>query len=395
MVSSKRGGYCIKYKPEEHSHEVNEFLKVLEEKFSLNLEKILFHDKKKNDIKTGEPNKTFNHVDGYSIENWVKKFCLITHFKFKEGRGSPNGNCRGSNGFVTENKKCNLLNEKKYYPSLLIESLDLSREVNHKEKYGDFKTKILNNVPSYKKKRVICFSQNKVENTRRPLKVVNGELKITKNDIKNISDMRIDFHDIHNKKSGVLFISKEYISQKSTNLVTFINLGVNNDNCFRESEMKKNKIVGEVGISILDTFYIDPNGFCEIFNNYGCDISESKLISEKYNKEIQFNDDNTPFKNEIRKKMESFLKQCLGNGNSIISHYINNKDKIYMSKNIKTKIESYKSFYGGKKSNSKRIDIEIVTETMIFTVNIRNKQGKIYPSHIMCDFKYHNDQMLS
>ncbi len=28
------------------------------------------------------------------------------------------------------------------------------------------------------------------------------------------------------------------------------------------------------------------------------------------------------------------------------------------------------------------------------TFNIRNKSGGIYPSHLMCDFKYHNDPKL-
>ena len=78
----------------------------------------------------------------------------------------------------------------------------------------------------------------------------------------------------------------------------------------------------------------------------------------------------------------------------IISHNISDKDRLYRSKKVNTNLLKYKSYYGGKSKNSKRIDIEIITKSLIFNINIRNKQGGIYPSHIMCDFKYHNDQML-
>ena len=44
-------------------------------------------------------------------------------------------------------------------------------------------------------------------------------------------------------------------------------------------------------------------------------------------------------------------------------------------------------------SVNERIDVEIKTKDMVYTFNLRNKQGGIYPSHLMCDFKHHNDQM--
>ena len=37
--------------------------------------------------------------------------------------------------------------------------------------------------------------------------------------------------------------------------------------------------------------------------------------------------------------------------------------------------------------SAKRIDVKIETPKFTFKVNIRNKQGGIFPSHIMCDYK--------
>ena len=43
--------------------------------------------------------------------------------------------------------------------------------------------------------------------------------------------------------------------------------------------------------------------------------------------------------------------------------------------------------YGGSSGLGKRIDIVFESEKYRFKINIRNKQGKLYPSHIMCDYK--------
>ena len=49
-------------------------------------------------------------------------------------------------------------------------------------------------------------------------------------------------------------------------------------------------------------------------------------------------------------------------------------------------IKSIKILYP-KTGEAKRIDIEVTTPLYIFKFNIRNKQGGLYPSHIMCDYK--------
>ena len=44
-------------------------------------------------------------------------------------------------------------------------------------------------------------------------------------------------------------------------------------------------------------------------------------------------------------------------------------------------------YYGGKLGNGKRIDMEFSNAYFDFKLNIRNKQGGLYPSHLMLDYK--------
>jgi hypothetical protein len=51
-----------------------------------------------------------------------------------------------------------------------------------------------------------------------------------------------------------------------------------------------------------------------------------------------------------------------------------------------TDVSSPRVYYGGLEGNGKRVDIVIESPLYSFKINIRNKQGGIYPSHIMCDY---------
>ena len=42
--------------------------------------------------------------------------------------------------------------------------------------------------------------------------------------------------------------------------------------------------------------------------------------------------------------------------------------------------------YGGKSGKGKRIDVDFSNQYFDFTLNIRNKQRGLYPSHIMLDY---------
>ena len=47
---------------------------------------------------------------------------------------------------------------------------------------------------------------------------------------------------------------------------------------------------------------------------------------------------------------------------------------------------TFTAYYGGKSGKGKRIDIEFENRYYFFSMNIRNKQSGIYPSHIMLDY---------
>lgn len=357
-------GYCISYDPIKCDDIVNNLMDDLVNKYGIDKNKLLFHYKRKNDIKTGEPEGKYP-----GIKDYVKRKKL--KIKIDEGKGNPDCKCRGSNGFIVEDIKCNLFNDK--------------NSVEHKI--------LIDLLPLSKKDKFIYCTKNYIENTRRPLKVENGKLKIDKNDINNISDMRIHFNDDHHDIAGTLFNSTEYISQKSTGLVTFINAGVQSTDCLPISDIQNNNIKSEKGKLILKTLGINENAFCDIFNNYHSgNIFKNINVADYNNTIINFNSNIHDKLFEIN--LKRLIKKSMGDGNSIISHYINGGDKIYRIKDKKIDLISYHSYYGGKLKKGKRIDVEVKTTDMIFKFNIRNKQGGIYPSHLMCDFKYHNDQML-
>jgi hypothetical protein len=65
-------------------------------------------------------------------------------------------------------------------------------------------------------------------------------------------------------------------------------------------------------------------------------------------------------------------------------------DKATAAKAVKPK--SVKVRYPAT-GTAKRIDILIETDLFEFKVNIRNKQGGVAPSHIMCDYSTKHDEI--
>jgi len=152
-------------------------------------------------------------------------------------------------------------------------------------------------------------------------------------------------------------------------------------------------VTTELGNCILKSLGLNKIAFCAVFNNYfQKNFEKISEIADKHNQSINVEDNlHSP---DFFSNLQTLLNQSMGKGNMIISHKIHGKDKVYRSKGLDIGILKYKSFYGGKSKKAKGVYIEITTKSLIFTINIRNKGGGIYPSHIMCDFKYHNDQML-
>jgi hypothetical protein len=347
--SINKEGYCEYLNECNYNSEEYNILKAYCEKYTLNLKKIRVHKSNKYNLKTGYAKGTFKNL----------KKIINTDFKIKEGIG---GGGRGAQGFKVEE--------------------DVNNEINIVN--SNLRNKILNHIPEYKRDKVLWISKNHIENTRRKIKIENNTINFENNTSRNISDMKIHFKDLHHGIAGILFISDEYISQKSSGLVTFINCGIQKE-CFNEEEMKQNNITDK-GKTLLEVLGLDVIPFCSIFNNYSSgNKSINKDIAELYNKEIKFNSvDNIILKN----RLEDLVKKSMGEGTSIISHRLNGEDIIYKNKDKNINILKYNSYYGGKTSKAKRIDVFIETDKIRFNFNIRNKAGQIYPSHIMCDFSY-------
>jgi len=347
----KKKGYCEYFNEDNYNIEEIKYIEILCDKFNIDIKKIRVHYLNKYDIKTGYPDGT--------IDNLKNGICDKA-FKFKITQGMGGGG-RGSNGFVVED--------------------DVNDEINKK---SELRNIILNNIPTYKKNRVIWFSKNNIENTRRKINIYNNTINFNNNTVRNISDMKIHFHDMHHSISGILFISDEYISQKSSGLVTFINSGVQKE-CFNKEEMKQCDIT-EKGKTLLGILGLEVVPFCRIFNNYDTGNKLfNKDIAILYNREFKFDLVDNIF---LKKNLEDLIKKSMGEGTIIISHRLGDKDIVYKNKEKKINILKYNSYYGGKSKTAKRIDVYIETEEMMFQFNIRNKQGGIYPSHLMCDFRY-------
>jgi hypothetical protein len=165
-----------------------------------------------------------------------------------------------------------------------------------------------------------------------------------------------------------------YISVKYGNTVAFFNSGVTK--ALPASEIKSGKITNANGISLLETFGIDNKTFCKVFNEYG---------KEDFSKENK----NAAATNYDIDKIKNLIESGIGSGYYMI-HVKKSGAEFYKVDEDYTKtatdVSSPRVYYGGLEGNGKRVDIVIESPLYSFKINIRNKQGGIYPSHIMCDY---------
>ena len=167
---------------------------------------------------------------------------------------------------------------------------------------------------------------------------------------------------------------KIYLSLKHGATVTFFNSGITK--ILSEKEITQGKIENELGSSLLETFGIDNEIFCRVFNEYG------ETNFSEYNKQVTDYD---------KDKLFNLLSSGIGDGYYMV-HQLGKKFKFTnidenYNKSASNVTTPLSVFYGGAKGNGKRIDIVFESDVYKFKVNIRNKQGGLYPSHIMCDYK--------
>jgi CRISPR/Cas system CSM-associated protein Csm2 small subunit len=217
------------------------------------------------------------------------------------------------------------------------------------------------------------------ENTPRPLKVDgSNNLYVSVRAGARTAKIGSSLADIvvHTKKG-----KKHNLSLKYGSTVTFFNSGVGK--IFNEDDFKKGKFEDPTAAAIIDLFDIDPIKFRNVFMNYKAkDPFAKKEKSEKNVEKIKIN----------KNKMKNFIMTVIG------------YDYILVHKNSDGSVDSYRmteaalekaatplsstvDIYYPRGGSAKRIDIKLETEMFELNFNIRNKQGGILPSHIMCDYK--------
>lgn len=166
--------------------------------------------------------------------------------------------------------------------------------------------------------------------------------------------------------------TKYYLSAKYGNTLTFFNSGITK--ILPASEIKSGKITNSDGIALLDTFGIDNETFCKVFNDYpDGNFSELSGATTKYS----------------ISKIKNLVKSGIGEGYYMVkaggkSSQFEHIDSAYA--NTASDVSSPVVYYGGLGGNGKRVDITFESPTYKFKINIRNKQGGLYPTHIMCDY---------
>ena len=166
--------------------------------------------------------------------------------------------------------------------------------------------------------------------------------------------------------------TKYYLSAKFGNTLTFFNSGITK--ILPASEIKEGKITNSDGIVLLNTFGIDNETFCKVFNDYpDTDFSEVNGASTNYS---------IP-------KIKKLIKSGIGEG----YYMVKAGGKSSQFEHIDSKYTSTASdisvpiiYYGGIGGNGKRVDVTFESPTYKFKINIRNKQGGLYQTHIMCDY---------
>jgi hypothetical protein len=167
---------------------------------------------------------------------------------------------------------------------------------------------------------------------------------------------------------------EDYVSAKFGGTLTFFNSGV--AKTLPADEIKKGEIKNPNGIALLKTLGIDNKSFCAVFNYY-----EKGKAGQFKPKQISAD----------VAKLQNLVSSGIGSG-YYYAQAGKGEDQFFKidqkyNKKASTVTSEPKVYYGGIDGKGKRIDVVFESDKYYFKVNIRNKQGGLYPTHIMCDYK--------
>lgn len=175
-----------------------------------------------------------------------------------------------------------------------------------------------------------------------------------------------------------------YISCKYGNTVTFVNSGVKK--LFPEKWFTGNTPLPKEGQALLDMLGIDADIFKKVFNEYSADKPDKKSKATK---------DSVDITAELKKNKEfaTFMKSVMGYGYLMAHadakynvHYIDLLEEAALNKFL-SGLNSATILYPTAGS-AKRIDVIVDYKHITFKINIRSKDGGIYPTHIMADYTF-------
>jgi len=172
------------------------------------------------------------------------------------------------------------------------------------------------------------------------------------------------------------------LSLKYGSTVTFFNSGVTR--FFNMEDFKKGDFTRDpVAKAIFELFQLDPKLFKESFMNYVEREDGKKVVSEKHSVSVKID----------KAAMKKFIKTVIGYGYTLVHEHNNGHvsfheiTKEYLDK-AATPDSSYITILYPKAGSAKRVDMLVSTPVFNLKFNIRNKQGGILPTHMMCDYSF-------
>ena len=175
-----------------------------------------------------------------------------------------------------------------------------------------------------------------------------------------------------------------YLSLKYNETLTFFNAGTKSRDedlvVFSDADIASGKISNPRGLALLEMLGIDNELFCRVFNEYEEDGSGTNF--QEYHR------NETPDKEKLNRLMETGIGSgyymVKGSDKGTFDFFL--IDDAYLKKAAEPTSGVFVQ-YGGTGGVAKRVNVKFTTGKYKITINIRNKQGGIAPSHIMADYK--------
>ncbi len=317
-------------------------------------------------------------------EETFKKAAGLKKLKVKMGNGSRGGRGTGNQGNKFEVVMANAINkwfeegDESISGSGAIQSM-IRQIALLQDNYGWWNNKTL---------RATVMGG---VDTKRPLKLKNGTWYVG-------SAGGGQGYDIGEKVSDVTVegdnTGKVYLSLKTSGTTALVNLGVRT-NYFPIADIKAGNIKKADGHALLNTFGLDEEKFCKVFNDFevGTPYSENSKPGNNFDADL----------------LKALIKGSLGYG----FHYVHrDKGKIlhmemtekFLNQSCIPSKSSINIEYGGTSGDgAKRVNIVMTTPTLELQFNIRNTSSsgttadpkRIYPTHLQAGYKFKGETKMS